>query len=100
MESAPLSVGDRVGRYEILDHIATGGMGSVYKARDTELDRVVALKLLSERMLERPTALERFRREAKAAAKLNHKHIVTLFEWGQADNRPYLAMEFVEGIDL
>jgi serine/threonine protein kinase len=90
----------RVGKYRILAHIATGGMGSVYKARDEGLDRVVALKVLAPELSDNEVVLERFRREAKHAAKLSHRNIVTLYECGEDQGLHFLAMEFVEGIDL
>jgi serine/threonine protein kinase len=90
----------RIGKYEVLSHIATGGMGAVYKARDTESGREVALKVLSPELAAKPSMVERFRREARHAAKLNHKNVVTLFEFGEAQNIYYLAMEFIDGIDL
>jgi serine/threonine protein kinase len=90
----------RIGKYEVLSHIATGGMGAVYKARDTESDREVALKVLSPELATKPAMLERFRREARHAAKLNHKNVVTLYEFGEAQNIHFLAMEFIDGIDL
>jgi serine/threonine protein kinase len=90
----------RVGKYELLGHIATGGMGAVYKARDTELGREVALKIIPPELANKPVALERFRQEARHAAKLRHENIVTLFEFGEADGTYFLAMELVNGIDL
>ncbi len=90
----------RIGKYEVIAHIATGGMGAVYKAVDVTLGRDVALKVLAARLLDRPAALERFRREARNAARLNHANIVTLYEWDQVDDSYYLAMEFVDGPDL
>jgi tetratricopeptide (TPR) repeat protein len=100
MPSQLLNPGTRVGRYEVVAHLATGGMGQVYKARDVELDRDVALKVLPEHMAENPAALERFRREARAAARLSHKNIVTLYDWGQDGGTWFLAMEFIDGINL
>jgi serine/threonine protein kinase len=102
MVSGPLKPGFRLGKYEILAHIATGGMARVYKAEDTELRRVVAIKVLRSRLARRDRDLERFRREARHAARLNHLHIVTLFECGYAPehNLYYLAMEFIDGVDL
>jgi serine/threonine-protein kinase len=91
--------GDRIGKYEVLAHIATGGMGKVYKARDELLGRIVALKVLSADMA-KPAALERFRREARSAARLSHKHVVTLYEFGEVDGHHFLALEYVQGIDL
>jgi serine/threonine-protein kinase len=90
----------RVGKYEILAHIATGGMGAVYKARDSELGRIVALKIIPQETTGKPAAMERFRREARSAAKLLHENIVTLYEFGEANGVWYLALEYVDGIDL
>jgi serine/threonine protein kinase len=92
--------GARIGKYRIVAHIATGGMGTVYKARDEELQRMVALKVLSPELANNPILVERFRREAIHAARLTHRNIVTLYECGQADGLHYLAMEYIEGIDL
>lgn len=100
MSSEQLSPGTRLGKYKVLAHIATGGMGTVYKASDEELGRLVALKVLDDSMAEKPNTLERFRREARHAARLTHKNIVTLYEYGNADGRHFLALEYVEGIDL
>src|SRR5437899_6816085 len=86
----PLSVGDRLGPYEIVEPIGAGGMGEVYKARDTRLDRIVAIKVSREQFS------ERFEREARAVAALNHPHICQLFDVGPN----YLVMEFVEGAPL
>jgi serine/threonine protein kinase len=90
----------RIGKYEVVSHIATGGMGAVYKARDTENDRDVALKVLMPEAAAKPAMVERFRREARSAAKLSHENIVTLYEFGETAGTYYLAMEFIEGIDL
>ncbi len=92
--------GARVGKYRILTLIATGGMGTVYKARDEELQRTVALKVLSPELARNEILVERFRREARHAARLTHRNIVTLYECGQADGLHFLAMEYIEGIDL
>jgi serine/threonine protein kinase len=100
MSSERLSPGTRLGKYKVLEHVATGGMGTVYKASDEELRRIVALKVLDASLAEKPNTLERFRREARHAARLSHKNIVTLYEYGQANGRHFLVMEFVEGIDL
>ncbi|HEY7308685.1 MAG TPA: protein kinase [Gemmataceae bacterium] len=100
MSSDRLSPGSRVGKYKVLAHIATGGMSTVYKASDEELGRVVALKILDAGMAEKASTLERFRREARHAARLTHKNIVTLYECGQANGLHFLALEFVDGIDL
>jgi serine/threonine protein kinase len=98
--TTPSLVGTRVGKYRVLEHVATGGMGVVYKALDEELGRVVALKVLLEQTASQPRLLERFRREARNAARLSHRNIVTLYEFGQADGTWFLAMEFVEGVEL
>src|SRR5439155_20008596 len=90
----------RVGRYEVITHLASGGMGQVYRARDVELDREVALKVLPVNLAANPAAVERFRREARHAARLSHKNIVTLFDWGQDGGTYFLALEYVDGIDL
>jgi len=90
----------RIGKYEILKHVATGGMGAVYRARDTEENREVALKVLTPDMAAKPAMLERFKREAKSAAKLKHENIVTIYEFGESNGTYFIAMEFVEGIDL
>lgn len=90
----------RLGKYEVVEHIATGGMGAVYRARDTELDREVALKVLTPEMAAKPVMLERFRREARNAAKLRHENIVTLYEFVETGGAFFLAMEFVDGFDL
>lgn len=95
-----LNPGDRLGKYKVLAHIATGGMGTVYKASDEQLGRLVALKVLDTSLAEKPNTLERFRREARHAAKLIHKNIVTLYEYGQTNGRHYLALEYIDGIDL
>jgi serine/threonine protein kinase len=100
MSSERLSPGSRLGKYKVIAHIATGGMGTVYKATDTELGRLVALKVLDASLAEKSNTLERFRREARHAARLSHKNIVTLYEYGHANGRHFLALEFIDGIDL
>ncbi|HTU18058.1 MAG TPA: serine/threonine-protein kinase [Gemmataceae bacterium] len=90
----------RIGKYEVLSHIASGGMGAVYKARDTESNQEVALKVLSPEMAAKPAMVERFRREAKHASKLRHENIVSLYEFGEAHHTHFLVMEFIDGIDL
>ena len=90
----------RIGKYEVLGHIATGGMGAVYKARDTQLGREVALKIVPPELAGKPAVLERFHREARHAAKLRHENIVTLYEFGEDNGVYFLAMELIDGIDL
>jgi serine/threonine-protein kinase len=90
----------RVAKYEVVRHLASGGMGAVYKALDTQLGREVALKILPPEVADSPVALERFRREAHHAARLRHENIVTVYDFDSSDGTWYLAMEFVEGIDL
>jgi hypothetical protein len=89
-----------LGKYRVLNHIATGGMGTVYRALDPETGRVVALKLLPADRAANPRALERFRREARAAARLRHDNIVAVHELGETNGTLFLAMEFVDGVDL
>jgi serine/threonine protein kinase len=95
-----LQPGTRLGKYEVLAHIATGGMGAVYKAIDRDLHRLVALKVLVRERASNPAQQERFRREARHSARLNHKNIVTLYECQEIDGFFFLAMEYVDGIDL
>src|SRR5471032_546263 len=91
---------ERIGKYEILGHIATGGMGIIYKARDVDLDRLVALKLLPAELAAQPTTLIRFHREAKAAARLRHENIVAIFDVGENNGSHFIALEFIDGTDL
>ncbi len=95
-----LSAGTRLGPHEILSPIGAGGMGEVYKARDTRLDRIVAIKVLPEHLAESPERKARFEREAKAISQLNHPHICTLHDVGKQDGLDYLVMEYIEGETL
>jgi eukaryotic-like serine/threonine-protein kinase len=95
-----LSAGTRLGPYEILAKLGEGGMGMVYRARDTRLGRDVALKFLPPEFAQDPDRRARFEREARLLASLNHPHIATLFGVDEADGRHILAMELVEGADL
>jgi serine/threonine protein kinase len=90
----------KFGKFEILAELGQGAMGKVYRARDPILDRPVALKTVSPALLTGKDTLARFRREARAAARLQHPNIVTIYEVGEVDGRHYIAMELVEGIDL
>src|SRR6202790_4835410 len=92
--------GRRLGPYEILSAIGAGGMGEVYKARDTRLERIVAIKVLPTHLADRAELRERFEREAKTIASLNHPHICTLHDTGHQDEIDYLVMEYLEGETL
>jgi serine/threonine-protein kinase len=85
------------GRYQLLGEVKWGGMGVVYKARDTALDRIVALKMLKSGALAHPEAVERFQREARAVARLKHPHLVPLYDIGEHEGQHYLTMEYVAG---
>src|SRR5262245_26984270 len=89
-----------IAHYRIIEPIGAGGMGAVYKAYDQKLQRVVALKLLQEEYLSQPDRRRRFLQEARAASALNHPHILTVYEVGEEDDKPYIAMEYVEGETL
>ena len=95
-----LAAGARLGPYEIQTALGAGGMGEVYKARDTRLDRIVAIKILSSQFAGDPQFRERFDREARAISALDHPHICALYDVGEHDGTAYLVMQYLEGETL
>jgi len=95
-----LPAGTRLGPYEIVSPLGAGGMGEVYRARDTRLDRTVAVKVLPQHLADTPEARERFDREARAVSSLNHPHICVLHDVGHQGSTDYLVMEYLEGETL
>lgn len=96
----PINIGSRFDRYEILSLLGAGGMGEVYLARDSKLDRKVALKILPSTYTHDTERVRRFEKEAKAVSALNHPNIITIYEVGQAENAHFIATEYVEGQTL
>jgi serine/threonine-protein kinase len=97
---ASIPIGTTVDRYNVIDHIGTGGMAEVYLAEDTELHRKVALKFQSITQADDPDQRKRFIREARSAASLNHSNIITIYEVGEYNSRPFIAMEYIQGHTL
>ncbi len=95
-----VAAGERVGAYEIIAPLGAGGMGVLYRARDLRLNREVAIKFLADKHAASEERLQRFDREARAASALNHPHIITVYDIGEHDSRPFIAMELVEGKSL
>src|ERR1700687_3723856 len=95
-----LTSGKKLGPYEIVAPLGAGGMGEVYRARDTRLDRIVAIKILPSHLSENPEAKQRFNREARTISSLNHPNICSLYDVGHQDGIDYLVMEYLEGETL
>src|SRR5260221_1730910 len=96
----PLTAGTKLGPYEVVAPLGAGGMGEVYRATDTRLDRTVAIKILPVRLSDNPEAKQRFEREARAISSLNHPHICVLHDVGSQDGTSYLVMEYLQGETL
>src|SRR5271156_967896 len=99
-QTMALTAGTKLGPYEIVAPLGAGGMGEVYRAKDTRLDRIVAIKVLPSHLSENPEARQRFDREARTISSVNHPNICTLYDVGHQDGTDYLVMEYLEGETL
>src|SRR5438876_5373563 len=95
-----IAIGTTIAHYRVIEPLGAGGMGAVYKARDEKLDRIVAVKILPPDSVAHEDRRRRFLQEARAASALNHPHILTVYEIGDADGKPFIVMEYIEGETL